>query len=197
MALSDAELMLLVKEGDEDAFVEIMDRYQKRLFNFFYHCGWDFHLSEDLTQEVFFKVYRYRKRYQEKAKFKTFIFKIARNLWLDHVRKKRVRPEPLSLDKDIAGKDGSSELRDIIEDKKSISPSKDMELQELSRAIKEAVETLGEQEKLILMLVSREHLKYREIAEILGIPEGTVKSKVYYTYRKLRDRLEGLNPDEL
>lgn len=197
MALTDAELMILVQQGDEDAFIEIVSRYEKRLVNFFYHLGWDYQLSEDLTQEVFIRIYRYRKRYAETARFQTFLFRIAKNLWIDQVRRRQTHPGAVSLDQETAERDERGSLKDVLADGRSPQPSDGMEREEIGRAIRTAVEGLNEQERLIFMMAVKQQLKYREIAEVLDIPEGTVKSKVFYIYRKLRDRLEELNPDEL
>jgi RNA polymerase sigma-70 factor (ECF subfamily) len=197
LALSDAELMLLIKQGDEGAFTEIIDRYEQRIINFFYHLGWDFHLSEDLTQEVFIRVFKYRKKYTETATFKTFIFTIAKNLWIDYIRKIKGGPGRISLETPLAAGETEGSLKDVIPDDGAHLPSYGMDRVDLSHAIAEAVATLSEQERLIFMMVTKQGLKYREVAEILDMPEGTVKSKLYYIYRKLRDKLEALNPDEM
>jgi RNA polymerase sigma-70 factor (ECF subfamily) len=189
--------MQLIKQGDEGAFTEIIDRYEQRLVNFFFHLGWDYHLGEDLAQEVFLRVYRFRKKYAETAAFKTFVFTIAKNLWIDHVRKVKGNPGKVSLDTPLISGDGESKLGDMIPDDAARLPSSGLDREDISHEIAEAVSTLNEQEKLIFMMVAKQGLKYREVAEILDMPEGTVKSKLYYIYRKLRDKLEALNPDEM
>jgi RNA polymerase sigma-70 factor, ECF subfamily len=197
LTVSDAELMLLVRQGDEAAFVELIGRYQKKLLNFFYRLTWDFHASEDLTQEVFLRVYRFRSHYEETAKFQTFVFRIARNLWIDQVRKRRVRPDAVSLDLEVAGKDEPGVLGDMLADERAPRPSDTTDKSDIARAIRQAVAELDQPDQMLFSMVTRKEMKYRDIAEVLGIPEGTVKSKVFYMYRKLRERLEGLRPDEV
>ena len=197
MALSDAELMLLVRQGDEDAFIELVGRYQKKLLNFFYRLGWDYHLSEDLTQEVFLRVYRHRGHYEETAKFQTFIYRIARNLWIDQVRKRRVRPDAVSLEREVKGRDEPGTLSDLLADERAEPPADAPDRSEIGRAIRQAVAELDEPDRVLFAMVTRQEMKYRDIAEVLGIPEGTVKSKVFYMYRKLRERLGGMKPDEM
>ncbi len=186
--------MLLVRDGDEEAFGELIGRYEKKLINFFYFLGWDYHLSEDLTQEVFIKVYRYRHKYRETAKFQTFLFRIARNLWIDHGRKMRTAPGTVSLEKEVSAGEDPGQLKEMIEDTKVRNPSDRMKNRDISAAIEDAVNELAEDDRLIFLMVAKQGLKYKEIAAVMDIPEGTVKSKVYYTYRKLRKKLEGLKP---
>jgi len=189
--------MSLVKEGDEEAFIEIIRRYEKRLINFFYHLGWDYYMSEDLTQEVFLKVYRYRKSYAQTAAFKTFIYTIAKNLWIDHLRRAKHDPDRISLDTPVGSGLDRGLLRDVIQDEQAREPSSRTEQAEIADAIMKSVDTLDEQDQLIFMMIAKEKLKYKEVAEILDIPEGTVKSKLYYIYRKLRNRLKDYDPDEM
>jgi RNA polymerase sigma-70 factor, ECF subfamily len=194
---SDAELMLLVREGDESAFVELIGRYQKKMLNFFHRLSWDFHASEDLTQEVFLRIYRYRNHYEETAQFQTFIYRIARNLWIDQVRKRRVRPDTVSLDQEVGGRGEPAVLGDMLADEKAERPSDQADRGDIADGIRTAVAGLDEPDRVLFAMVTRREMKYRDIAEVLGIPEGTVKSKVFYLYRKLRERLEGMRPDEM
>jgi len=187
---SDAELMVLVREGDEEAFIEIVERYKERLLNFFYHLSWDYHMSEDLAQEVFMRLYAARKRYRTKASFRAFIYSIARNLWIDFVRKRKPERVPVSLDTPVGRQGGEGTLRDMIPDERSEHPGSCMEREEMARIVKDAVDGLSREERLVVMLVMNEGLKYREVAEVLGIPEGSVKSRMSHAYRVLRAKLK-------
>ncbi|MFH1708661.1 MAG: sigma-70 family RNA polymerase sigma factor [Planctomycetota bacterium] len=189
--------MLLVRQGDEAAFVDLIGRYQKKMLNFFYRLSWDFHASEDLTQEVFLRIYRYRGHYEETAQFQTFIYRIARNLWIDQVRKRRVRPDTVSLDQEVGGRGDPAVLGDMLADERAEQPSDRADRVDIADGIRAAVAGLDEQDRMLFAMVTRREMKYRDIGEVLGIPEGTVKSKVFYLYRKLRERLEGMRPDEV
>lgn len=189
--------MILVKEGDEEAFIEIIARYEKKLINFFYYLAFNYHTSEDLTQEVFLKVYRYRKKYRETATFRTFIYTVAKNLWIDHLRRNKNCPAQMSLEKPLNPGQSTGMLKDVIRDERIREPSLTVDRMEIANAIMESVNSLPEQERLIFMMIAKQGLKYKEVAEILDIPEGTVKSKLYYIYRKLRNKLKDYNPDEM
>ena len=96
-ARDDAALMAALKSGELEAFNALVARHQRSLINFFYHLCWDRQVSEDCAQEVFLRVYSHLNTYEPQAKFTTFLFRIARNLWIDRVRTAAVHGKPLSL----------------------------------------------------------------------------------------------------
>ena len=187
MALSDTDLMLLVKNGDDQAFSELVIRYEKRIINFFYRLIFDYQKSEDLTQELFLKLYRYRRKYADTASFQTFIFRIARNLWIDYLRKHKNKFNETSLNSsDVSIRESGMSLRN---NRTFADPSVIMERRDLQKLVIAAVQSLTQEEQMILTLSIREKMKYKEIGRILNVPEGTVKSKVFYAYRRLRNKL--------
>ena len=106
MTDSDSELMLRYRDGDEDAFRQLIQRYQKPLVNFFYRHTWDRFAAEDYAQEVFARVIRARARYKPVAKFRTWLFRIAKNYWIDRCRERAAAPNMGSLDAPIRGDQG-------------------------------------------------------------------------------------------
>src|SRR5258706_10259623 len=102
----DAALLAAIKTGELGAFTQLVDRHQRSLINFFYHLCWDRQSSEDCAQEVFLRVYSHRESYEPSAKFTTFLFRIARNLWIDRVRSAAVHGKPLSLESTGGGGEG-------------------------------------------------------------------------------------------
>jgi RNA polymerase sigma-70 factor, ECF subfamily len=177
---SDIELMLRAKSGDDGAFSELMRRHYKGVVNYIYRYTNLKENSEDLAQEVFLRIYRSRKHYRPEAKFSTWLYKIATNVSLTHVKKKN---NNLSLDEisDSAGEIGDDELEiadDLIYRK------------EIKEVIFEAMESLPEREKAAIMLCKYEGLSYEETAEVLECTVGAVKAYVHRGRMKLIDRLK-------
>ncbi|MBI4566289.1 MAG: sigma-70 family RNA polymerase sigma factor [Planctomycetes bacterium] len=172
--MSDREtrLMLAVKEGSAEAFRELYELYRKPLANFLYRLCWDSSLVEDLLQEVFLRVWRARGSYQPQAKVSTYLFRIAANLWINESAKRRER---------------SSELAEgVVGD----AVSESLERSEIQKAVRQAIGELPEGERICLILSEYNGLKYAQIAEVLGIPVGTVKSRMYSAIQRLKELLK-------
>src|SRR5687767_15076506 len=112
-ARDDAALMAAIKTGELEAFNALVGRHQRSLINFFYHLCWDRQVSEDCAQEVFLRVYSHLDTYEPQAKFTTFLFRIARNLWIDRMRSAAVHGKPLSLQSQGSGGEGAA-LQDRV-----------------------------------------------------------------------------------
>lgn len=183
----DVELMLRFKEKrDKKAFAELVRRHQKPLVNFFYKLVWNVHTAEDLTQEVFIKLVKGADTYQATAKFTTFLYKIARNTWIDKLRKDR-RKRAVSLDQTI-DEDKEKSLKETV---RSADPGPDeiAGQKELVIKIKKVLTRLSEEQRVIITLNVFKTMSYREIAEVLDIPVGTVKSRMHQAIIKLREIL--------
>lgn len=176
-SLDDIELMARVRDSDDRrAFACLVERYQNILLNFFTRIGVSYDV-EDLVQLTFLKIYRYRAGYRPLAKFTTYLFLIARQVWIDELRRRRRRrraeerlqAEPVeelfSATPDPAGATGAR-----LDAARALS--------RLSPRLREAVE-----------LAVFQDLPYAEIAAILGIPVGTVKSRVFNALAKMREIL--------
>lgn len=176
--------MLAFKAGDEDAFTELVRRYQRPVINFFYKLVWDIHLAEDYAQEVFLRLYKHAATYEETAKFSTFLFTIARNLWIDHVRGRTSEPHLASLDARTG--DGDSALSDFIAVSDAMRPERVVERDELGTQIREALASLPEELRMVVLLSEVGGLRYQEISQIMKIPVGTVKSRMHTAVYHLR-----------
>lgn len=184
---SDVQAMLRLRDGDDSALDSIVDRYQNELVGYFYHHCWDQLTAEDLAQTVFIKLYRARQRYQVSAKLRTYLYRIAHNAWVDHLR--RLRPHA-SLDAEM-GSEGMR-LGETLADHKALDPGEMDHREYLRQRIQDAVEDLPQGQRDVFVLANHQEMRYHEISEVLGIPEGTVKSRMHAAVRRLRSLLGDL-----
>jgi RNA polymerase sigma factor (sigma-70 family) len=172
-ALSDNALMIKVKDGHLDTLGLLFARYKKPLFGFFYGMNKDADLSEDLVQNVFYRILKYRYLFRGEGDFRTWMFHIARNVNHDNFRKNKLRhKDPIENWQDRLG----------TEDNRLSEFKKDDELHLLSIAM----EKLSEDKREILLLSKYQDKKYKEIGEILGCSEGAVKVKVFRALQELK-----------
>lgn len=177
---SDIELMLRTKAGDDSAFNELMKRHYKGIVNYIYRFTNMRDNSEDLAQEVFFRVYRSAKNYKPEAKFSTWLYKIATNVSLTHLKGK---PRNLSLDE-------IEETRGDIQDARVDMSDDVIYRKEMKDFIFKALESLPEREKIAIMLSKYEGFTYEEVSEVLECTVGAVKAYVHRGRMKLIVRLE-------
>jgi RNA polymerase sigma-70 factor (ECF subfamily) len=186
--LGDAELVFALKAGKLAAFTELVDRHQRSLINFFYHLGWDRQVAEDCAQDVFLRLYRHAATYEPQAKFTTFLYRIARNLWIDRIRSVASHGgKQVSLEAE-QGPAGDRTLRDRLAGP-APTPVEILERQETEAALKRAIELLPEDQRTVLVLSEMQGLKYQEIGAILDIPVGTVKSRMHTAMEKLKEMM--------
>lgn len=186
MPRSDRELMLAFQEGDSEAFVALYDRYTRPLINFFYKMCYDRALAEDLTQETFLRLLRFRGRYRPEATFRTFIYTVARNLWIDRFRSRKAAPKTISAELRVQ-EDGAT-IGDLVPGREQEVPKRVAD-REAADLVRSAVEDLPEGQRMVFLMAEAQGLKYREISEILEIPIGTVKSRMNAAIGRLRGLL--------
>jgi RNA polymerase sigma-70 factor (ECF subfamily) len=191
MALRDPDirLMLRVRDGDDAAFAELVERFQHRLVAVMHHLLGSLHEAEDLAQEAFLRVYRTRKKYRPQAKFSTWLFTIANNLALNALRDKKRRPT-LSLEVQESGpigpRPGPQAPADLSE-----TPSAGLRHKELGDVIRLALDGLNERQRVAIVLNKFEDMNYAEIAEVMGLSQKAVKSLLSRARTKLREALQG------
>lgn len=173
-SLGDNALMIKVKDGDIEKLGLLFERYKKPLFGFFYGMNRDVALSEDLVQNVFFRILKYRYLFRGKGDFKTWMFHIARNVNHDHFRKTKWK-EKDNID--------AWQERLSSDANRQTEFQHDEELELLSMAL----QRLPDDKREILLLSKFHEKKYREIGEILGCTEGTVKVKVFRALQELKE----------
>ncbi len=180
--LSDEQLVVLCQGDDHAAFAVLVDRYKNRIHWLVRRMvgGPD---DEDLTQEVFIRVYQAIPGFRGGSAFKTWIYKIAHNLCLSELRKKGRRGEHLSIDEE-----GDEKLHRLLPDAR-MDLEDEIDKRDLSESIRTLMERLPPQYLTVLTLFYLEQAKYEEIAEIMGIPLGTVKTHIHRARLRLRDLL--------
>jgi RNA polymerase sigma-70 factor (ECF subfamily) len=188
----DAALLLALQNGELAAFSVLVDRHQRSLINFFYHFSWDRQAAEDCAQEVFLRIYTHRDTYEPQAKFTTFLFRIARNLWIDRVRSIAVHGKAASLDARSDGGEGRS-LGECLA-ARSESPVEILAKEEEQATLRRALDQLPEEQKAVVILSEIQGLKYQDIGAILDIPVGTVKSRMHTAMEKLKELLTVAEP---
>ena len=173
----DVRLMLRVREDDAGAFEELVRRYQDRLVRLFHHIGPSPEVAEDLTQDVFLRVYRSRARYEAGAKFSTWLFTIAGNVARNAARSQGRRREVTEVDARKSTDDSRSNLiAGIALDASSLMPARLVEGEERAEVVRAAVQSLGERQRMALMLSRFENMSYVEIAEAMDLTTKAVKS---------------------
>jgi RNA polymerase sigma-70 factor (ECF subfamily) len=185
----DVRLMLQVRDDVQGAFEVLVERYQHRLVGILVHLVGRVEEAEDLTQEVFLRIYRARKGYRPRAKFSTWLFTIANNLALNHLRGKGRSPSIALGTTDGASRPGIRPVTERVVAREG-TPSAQLRQVELSDVVREALVTLGEDQKVAVLLNKFEDMSYAEIAEVMGRSEAAVKSLLARARNHLREQLE-------
>src|SRR5688572_9074897 len=183
----DAALMLRVREGDRDAFAQLVEKYKQPVMNLVYRTLPDATEAEDLAQHVFLQVYKSAHRYEVAAKFSTWLFTIARNLCLNEIRRRSRHPAE-SLDQTREG-DEEHPIRQV-EDARIFSPPDALLQRELEQKIDQAVNDLPEKQRTALMLCRQEELSYEDIAKVLGCSVSATKSLIHRARETLKEQLK-------
>lgn len=169
-SLSDNQVMLEVKEGKVEKLAILFEKHYVKLFNFFLRLTGNRGTSEDLVQDVFYRILKYRTTYHGRSKFTVWMYQIARNAHIDHLRKQK---------KDIALED---QWEEVVSPEPS--PHQEVEYGQEVALMRQALSRLPLKKREILVLSRYQNMKYREIAELLGCHIGTVKT---YVHRAVKD----------
>lgn len=190
-ALSDHELVALAQKGNEKAYRELLGRYQRPVFSLIYRMLRDREQSEDLAQETFVRVFNNIDRYDPKYKFSSWIFKIATNLTIDHIRKKEVATVSIDGSRYAVTAD-EIEASTITVASGDENPEELLEAKELGESIEQAIGALRAEYRTAILLRHVEGREYQEIADIMSLPLGTVKTFIHRARHELREKLEHL-----
>jgi len=183
----DAALMLRVKQGDFDAFEELVDKYKQPVMNLVYRTLPDATEAEDLAQHVFLQVFKSAHRYEVSAKFTTWLFTIARNLCLNEIRRRSRHPAD-SLDETFANNDDQP-IRQP-EDNKTFSPPDAVMHSELEEKIEEAMAELPEKQRTAILMCRGDEFSYEDIAKVLECSVSATKSLIHRGRETLKQKLK-------
>ena len=187
MQISDAELVARALAGSEAAYGELVRRYERPLFSLILRLVRDAAQAEDLAQDVFIKAIRALQSYDPSRKFSSWLFKIAHNTTIDHLRRRGLDTEPLESGEE----DDPGPLRSIA-DTSIAGPADELERRELGDALDQAVGALRPEYREVMLLRFRENLAYEEIAEITGLPLGTVKTHIHRARKEMAEILSAM-----
>lgn len=182
----DTRLMLRVQIGDQVAFEQLVNTYQPRLVNLLTHQLGDQQAAEDVSQEVFLRVYKARETYRPTAKFSTWLFHIANNLASNSRRSKYRRREA-----DVPATPSGRQLNpsELAAEKSSMMPTRQLDRQEVQMVVQEAVRTLSERHRMALLLHKFEELSYSDIGMAMDLSVPAVKSLLARARESLREKL--------
>src|SRR5689334_8461946 len=183
--VNDTELMLLVRAGDEISFARLLARHRDPIISFLYRLVQNAAIAEELAQDVFLRVYRAREKYEANAKFTTWLYCIATNVALNHIRDgKRARNmEPLD--------DPENSVRRTLRSA-DLTAEEQMVESSLGWEVRKAIAELPENQRTAVILHKYQELEYRQIAAALGCSDSAVKSLLFRAYESLRGRLAHL-----
>lgn len=186
----DIKLVERAQKGDREAFKELVERYQRKVYGICYGMLKDQEASLDVSQEVFLKVYRYLEKFNRESSFYTWVYRITVNMCIDYIRKNR-RVQRVEYDDQLAHDGSEVEGNEHINPSQlGIHPDKVYGRKELRQKMLEALESLNEKHRTILIMREVDGLSYEEMAEILAISKGTVMSRLFHARRYFQDALK-------
>jgi len=180
-AVSDRELVATAVNGVEGSFEELVRRYQRPISAYVYRMVGNYESALDLTQEIFIKVYSSLKRYRAEFKFSTWIYKIAHNSAVDHLRRNSTREQSL-----VMGPEGDQ--FDLPLESGSLSPEQESERKERRVEVESVVRALPANYRELIILRHSQDLSYEEIVDVTGLPLGTVKNRLFRAREMMRQQ---------
>jgi RNA polymerase sigma-70 factor, ECF subfamily len=185
----DVRLMLEVRDDKAPAFEELVARYQGRLLTVLKHLVGSREQAEDLTQEVFLRVYRARKSYEPGAKFSTWLYTIANNVAANALRSRSRHPETTLQTRD-SGPMGARPFDKMLQASSGQMPARQLDRAEMREIVRTAIESLGERQRMAVLLSKFEGMGYAEIAQVMELSPQAIKSLLSRARENLREVLQ-------
>lgn len=182
--MTENDMIKQCKQGNRDAFNILFEKYQSKVINLAYNMLSDREDAFDAAQEVFVKVYKNMESFKENSSFTTWLYRITSNVCADMLRKRQRSAKSVSIDK-MSEEFGGTDIQDTAP-----TPEENAFLTERQRAVREAINELKDEYKIVITLCDIEEMSYDEIAEILKLPKGTVKSRINRARTALKKNLE-------
>lgn len=183
----DSQLIQRVLDGDGGAYRPLVERYQSRLYSMVLGMVRDSEEARDIVQNAFIKAYQSLGSFRIESSFYTWLYRIAMNLAIDACRKTK-RRRTTGYDEAVASRDDDGA---ILELHHVDSPQRALQRKQLQEKIFRALDELSEDQREVILLREVEGLSYKEIAEAMDIPEGTVMSRLFYARKRLQTLLKG------
>ena len=180
-AVTDRDLVATAVSGVEGSFEELVRRYQRPISAYVYRMVGNYESALDLTQEIFIKVYSSLRRYRSEFKFSTWIYKIAHNAAIDHLRRTATREQSLVMGPE-------NDQFDLPIESKRLSPEQESERKERRGEIESVVRALPSNYRELIILRHSQDLSYEEIVEVTGLPLGTVKKRLFRAREMMRQQ---------
>ena len=184
----DVRLMLAVKAGDAAAFEQLVSRHQERILSTLIHFTDSLQQAEELTQEVFLKVYEARLRYEPTAKFTTWLYRIVRNEGLNAVRHKKRHPERYLNASSPADEDGANAEENLLA-KSGFMPARQYDEKEEREMVRLALKSLDPRQREAILYQHVEEMDYSQIAQVMELTVPAVKSLLFRARRRLAEIL--------
>lgn len=185
---------LALSTHDEARFNELMEATYKKVYNMAFRLAGTRSDAEDLTQEAYFRAYRSFSEYEGDRPFENWIFRIVTRLFLDLLRSRRRRVRAVSYDAPLNPSSGDDNLYFDMPDEKP-NPEENVLRDALSEDLQRALDSLSPEQRLLVTLADIEAVPYQEIADILGKPVGTIRSRLHRTHKLIRHRLEQIRTE--
>jgi RNA polymerase sigma-70 factor (ECF subfamily) len=181
--------MLRAKEGDNEAFSQLVSAYQDRLVNIFFHLVQSQEGAEDLAQEVFLRIYRARRGYVPTARFSTWLFRIANNL-ASNSRRDKGRRKEVAMAGSESGPLGPRPQEQMVAEKSALMPARQLDKREMQAVVQKALETLNDRQRMAVLLHKYEDMSYEDIGDAMELSTPAVKSLLSRARENLRTVLE-------
>lgn len=185
----DASIIRRCREGDERAYRELVQRFQRPVYSVAFRMVRSAEDAEDATQETFVRVFRALARYDPARSFEAWLFTITTRLCIDLMRRRRVRPISLTRQDPESGEDRTLDIEDP-----GLGPEETTSHAEEERHAKDLIDSLPPHYRIVVMLRHQQDLSYDEIGEVLSLPLGTVKARIHRARALLRERIERPTP---
>lgn len=184
---TDAELVASARQGSQDAYRELVKRFERPVFSLVVRMVQDSATAEDLAQEVFVKAFRRLDTYDPRWKFSSWLFKIAHNTTIDHLRRSAPETVPLEAEEDDRGG-----LSAVLADGSSEDPQAAAERRDLARSLERAISRLRPEYRQAVLMFYAHGASYQEICEVTGLPLGTVKTNLHRARKELAQAMTDL-----
>jgi RNA polymerase sigma-70 factor (ECF subfamily) len=185
--LDDETLISKCRAGDQDAFRELVERYQRKVYGIAFGMLHNADDAMDITQEVFIRVHGCLGHFKGSSSFYTWLYRVGVNLCIDHLRKQAKNP---TVDYDDAlDHDYGEGAEDLLPATWAMNPGKAMDRKELSQMIQSALETLSPNHRAVLLMREVDGLSYSDMAEVMQCNKGTIMSRLFHARRRMQDAL--------